>query len=357
MRLFKNLDLLLLFPVIVIFVLGLTTLLSIAPELAKTQFIFGLLGLLVIVAVSQIDYRIYSKFSGVFYIFSLVILIITFAVGEVTRGSVRWIDFGFIRLQPSEIIKPLMLVFAAIHYYKAKLDFKNFLLFSALYFIPVVFILKQPDLGSSLVYVTVWFGLLFVSGFKPFLTPAIGFLVLGLSPVFWNFLKDYQKERLISFINPGNDPLGIGYNVIQAMVAVGSGAMFGRGVGRGTQSHLQFLPEYHTDFIFASFSEELGFISVFILIIMYLILVLRLIVIANRAEERFGLLLAYGVFFIIFIQTVVNIGMNIGLLPITGITLPFLSYGGSSLLSLAILIGIASNISKARKESEYGVIR
>lgn len=357
MKLFRNLDTLLIFPVLAIFVMGVTILFSIAPDLARTQLFFGFIGFIVLVLVSNIDYRIYPKLRGVFYVFSLLFLAVTFFVGEVTRGSIRWIDFGFVKLQPSEIIKPLLLVFAAAPFLKQNLTIRQFALNSILFFIPVAFVLKQPDLGSSLVYFSMFMGLLFVSGFKPVLTPVIGVCIVIVMPLFWQLLKDYQRERILSFINPGSDPLGIGYNVIQAVIAVGSGSLFGRGVGRGTQSHLLFLPEYYTDFIFASFAEELGFISVFVLIVLYILLLLRIINIAFKSGDSLGFLLCFGVFFIIFVQVVVNIGMNIGLLPITGITLPFLSYGGSSLLSLAILIGLVSGISKSRKDSELSVIR
>jgi rod shape determining protein RodA len=218
-------------------------------------------------------------------------------------------------------------------------------------------VLKQPDLGNAIVYFSFWIVIIFISGFKVWLVPIIICLTVLFIPLFWRFLKDYQKERIVSFLNPQSDPLGIGYNAIQAMVAVGSGGFWGLGLGRGTQSHLLFLPEYHTDFIFASFSEEFGFIGVLLLIFLYCLILTRIIVIGINSQDKFGLLVSGGIFGVLFTQFFINVGMNIGLLPITGITLPLVSYGGSSLLSFAILLGIASNIAKNRKKDDLLTIR
>ncbi len=354
---FPKIDFWIFIPSVIVYFLGLTILLSIAPSLFKTQLIYGFLAFGVFWIFSGIDYRIYLPLANIFYIGSMAFLLLTFLLGEATRGSVRWIDLGLFRLQPSEIIKPLLVIFVASSYARANFNLKKFILISGVFFLPLLFVLKQPDLGNAIVYFSFWFGILFVSGFKPILTPIIALVGIVFMPIFWRFLKSYQKERILSFIDPSSDPLGIGYNVIQAVVTVGSGNLLGRGLGRGTQSHLLFLPEFYTDFIFASFSEELGFIGVIILLFFYLMILLRILRIIKKAPDKFGALIVTGAFMIIFTQTFINIGMNIGILPITGITLPLVSYGGSSLLSMAILLGIINNISLSRKDEDLRVIR
>lgn len=357
MKFFKIPNLGIFVPSLVIYFLGITILLSIAPNLFKTQVMFGLTAVFVFLVFSQIDYHVYTTLDKLFYIISIFLLLLTFFVGTVTRGSIRWIDLGIFRLQASELIKPLMVVFLASSYMKINFSFRQFIMNSFLFFIISIIILKQPDLGNVIVYLAVWIAILFSSGFKPILIPIIGAISIIVLPLFWHFLKDYQKERIISFLSPHSDPLGIGYNAIQAMVAVGSGGLAGRGLGRGTQSHLQFLPEYHTDFIFASFAEEFGFVGVLLLLVLFFLLLTKILSIAKRTDDKFGSLLAIGIFTIIFTQMTINVGMNIGLLPITGITLPLVSYGGSSLLSIAIILGIISNISYYKKEQDALLIR
>ncbi|MBI3384625.1 rod shape-determining protein RodA [Candidatus Gottesmanbacteria bacterium] len=357
MKFFKIPDLGIFLPALVIYFLGISILLSIAPNLFLTQVFYGLIAIFLYVIFSQIDYHVYSNSDKVFYLISLVFLVLTFLIGSVTRGSVRWIDLGIIRLQASELIKPLMIVFLASSYLKKDFNLKRFLVDSFLFSLIVFIILKQPDLGNVVVFLSFWLIILFASGFKVVLMPLIGALAIFVLPLFWRFLKGYQKERIISFLSPQADPLGIGYNAIQAMVAVGSGGLLGRGLGRGTQSHLLFLPEYHTDFIFASFAEEFGFIGVVLLLGLYFLLLMKILKISQKAEDKFGFLLSLGIFMIIFTQTVINVGMNIGLLPITGITLPLVSYGGSSLVSVAVILGIITNISHYKREPDTILIR
>ena len=306
---------------------------------------------------SQIEYKIFRPLTNFLYGGSIFFLILTFLLGVATRGSVRWIDFGIVRLQPSEIIKPLMIIFAAAFFSQKKENLIAFLKHTIIFFIPVLFVLRQPDLGSAIVFFFFWVGILLTSGYRPKL--AISFLLFGLVslPFFWYFLKSYQKERIISFLDPAADPLGIGYNVIQSVVAVGSGGVLGRGLGRGTQSHLLFLPEYQTDFIFASFSEELGLVGGLILIFLYFILLYRILKTASIMDNQFGRLIALGIFFVIFVQVMINIGMNMGIFPITGITLPLVSYGGSSLVSLGIMLGIVSSLSRHAKDDNPLTIR
>jgi rod shape determining protein RodA len=213
--------------------------------------------------------------------------------------------------------------------------------------LPVIgLIFVQPDLGSALVVLSIFISSILFSkiSFKQFTTLLLSALLL--IPLFWFFLHDYQRMRVVHFLNPYFDPLGEGYNLIQSKIAVGSGGFLGRGLGRGTQSHLAFLPERYTDFIFASLAEELGFVGSLTLIVLYLILFLRMLKIASLSKERPYFLLAVSIFFYLFFQTIVNIAMNIGLMPITGITLPLVSYGGSSLVTTMISLGILENISR-----------
>ncbi|MCL5676145.1 MAG: rod shape-determining protein RodA [Patescibacteria group bacterium] len=330
-------------PAFFLYALGVTTLYSVAPNLVNEELFFGFLGFLVFFLFAAVDYRIYKNLTPWFYVLSIFFLILTEVVGVVTRGSVRWLDIGLIRLQPSELIKPLMILFLADRF-EAAGNYKNIIISSLLFFFPVILILRQPDLGNALVFGFLWLTIFFVSGVKPLLIAICCFVFLALAIPVWHFLKEYQKQRIITFLNPGIDPLGTGYNAIQSMLAVGSGELFGRGLGRGTQSHLAFLPEFHTDFIFASFAEEWGFIGVCVLLSAYCYLLFRLFSQMQNTKENFGRIVLVGVISVIFIQMFINIGMNMSLVPITGITLPLVSYGGSSLISTAILLGIASNI-------------
>lgn len=345
MNIYRGIDFYLLLPSLIIFVLGVTILSSIAPGLVLNQVFFGIFALFIFLAVAKIDFTIYQNFWKLFYGLSVFFLVLTFIFGEVTRGSVRWIDFGFFRLQPSEIIKPMVVVFCAKCFLDRNTTIFRFFINSILFMVPVVLILKQPDLGNALVFLAVFLAIFIMSGYRTYLLPIFSLIFVATTPVIWRFLKDYQKERIISFLNPSADPLGIGYNSLQSIIAVGSGGLFGLGLGRGTQSHLLFLPEYHTDFIFASFAEEFGFLGVLLLLALYLLVFFRMIKIISGVG-RFGCLAGTGVLAIVFTQCFVNMGMNMGILPITGITLPLMSYGGSSLISTGMLLGIMSNISR-----------
>ena len=223
--------------------------------------------------------------------------------------------------------------------------------------LPALLIFFQPDLGSSLVLLFSWLGILIGAGFDWRLAVLGGATLLSSPFLFWRFLQDYQQQRILSFLNPTSDPLGAGYNLIQATVAVGSGQFLGRGLGRGTQSHLRFLPERHTDFIFASLAEELGFLGSAVLIFALVVLLWRILVIAQKSRDQFGFLISLGIFSLIFTQTFINIGINLGILPITGITLPLVSYGGSSLLAISICLGIIQNINQHAKKTPIIEIR
>lgn len=353
MRGFRSFDWLILLPTLIISFLGLLIIFSINPEFLKNQFIFLVLGLIFYFFLANFDYKIWENFSLVFFFLSVSLLLLTFILGKVTRGSIRWIQIGSLSFQPSEFVKPLLILCFAS--YASKLDFskiKDVFVFLVLLLIPNFLIFKQPDLGNSLVVFVIWLGIIVGRGIK-IIYGLLGLIVAFLlCPLIWHLLKPYQKQRIITFINPDFDPLGSGYHLLQAITTVGSGQLFGRGLGGGTQSQLKFLPESHTDFIFASFAEELGFLGASLLFLSYFILLLRILVYAQRSSDRFGSLICIGVFSMIFFQTFVNIGMNLGIVPITGITLPLLSSGGSSLVATLISLGLVQSISHSLKREE-----
>ena len=227
--------------------------------------------------------------------------------------------------------------------------FKDILFFLFLLLLPVLLIFKQPDLGSALVVLVFGLSIMFAKGIKKiyFIAGAV-FLLLFL-PLSWGLLKPYQQQRIFSFLNPQHDPLGSGYHLIQAQIAVGSGLFLGRGLGRGSQSQLQFLPERHSDFIFASLSEELGFLGASFLLLAFFFLLQQIFKISQKSQTEFGALVCLGSGVLLFFQTGVNVGMNLGIMPITGITLPLVSYGGSSLLSTSIILGLIQAAAKNLK--------
>jgi rod shape determining protein RodA len=343
---FFNINWGLLTPVIILAILSLTTLFSIDPALFESQLVFFIVGIFAFLFFSQTNYNSVKLYALPIYIISIVSLIIVLIVGAETRGSVRWLElFGF-RVQFSEILKPFLAI-SLSSYLSSKNNYSLKTIFLAICFlIPVILLVFwQPDLGNALIYALVAIVTFVVFGF-PFRFFLSGLVILLIfSPVLWNFLHDYQKERILTFLNP-NDPLGLSYNAIQAVIAVGSGMLFGRGLGLGTQSGLRFLPERHTDFIFATLSEELGMVGAILVIITFIFLLYKVFAIFRAQEELFDKTFSAITFSLIFLQFFINIGMNIGILPIVGITLPFLSYGGSSLLSNFILLGILCSMSR-----------
>ena len=337
-------------PALILTCLGLITILSIDPQQFIRQLIFAGIGLILCVVIYKIDFQIFPYFRNYFYVFSIIFLLLSF-LGTEVRGATRWFEVAGVRIQPSELVKPLLIFAFAGFLTKFRPVRLKYIALNLAVFLPAFFLVfKQPDLGNSIVYFVFWFGMLILSEASlPFLALLIIFLTLVL-PLGYGFLKDYQKARLISFLNPNLDPKGAGYNAIQAMIAIGSGLLFGRGFGRGTQSQLMFLPERHTDFIFASFSEEFGFFGGFMLLIIYFWLLWQILKIAkNSGEDGFMLLVIGGICIQLLSQVVVNVGMNLGIVPITGITLPFVSSGGSSLIASWITIGIVLSASKSQR--------
>lgn len=345
---------LLILPVL-IFSIGYITLLSAVPDKANTQLFFFIISFGLYAGASVFDYHLLKNYIKHIYVFSLLLLLITYVIGISVSGSERWLELGNFRFQPSEFAKLALIIFVSGYLFIKPSVLRNFLELVKLIFLIVpfiVFVFLQPDLGTSLVLIGITFGVLFFSGIKKIYFVA-GLAIFGLlsSPI-WHILKDYQKIRILVFLNPSLDVLGSGYNVIQSLIAIGSGGIIGKGFGHGSQAHLNYLPVFWTDFIFASFSEEWGFLGVLTLLFLYILLLGSMLYIVAKSRDSFGSLLVIGIFFLFFIQFFINVGMNLGLLPVTGITLPMISYGGSSLIVSSVLLGLVQSVWIHRNQYE-----
>ncbi|MCA9308079.1 MAG: rod shape-determining protein RodA [Patescibacteria group bacterium] len=338
---------LVLFPIL-LFLLGVITIHSITPERTNNQLLFFSIGAAIYIILASIDYTVLKYYWWVPYISVVGLLILTFIIGKAVGGSVRWITIGPMALQASEFAKVALVISTSAIISKvakkAQVTIKNAVYTIVISMPMVVLIITQPDLGTTLALIFILVGLLYFAGLnrKIFILGSL-LIILAANPL-WNSLHDYQKNRILVFLNPQLDTKGAGYNVVQSIIAVGSGGLSGQGFGRGTQSHLQFLPAYWTDFIFASYAEEWGFIGVVLLILLCIGLHFSLLFMAANIKDTFGVLLIIGAFLMFFIQFVINVGMNIGLMPVTGIPLPFVSYGGSSLIASCMLLGIAQSV-------------
>ncbi len=357
MKKWFSFDLWLLLPALFLSLLSILLLATLSGEdhLAIYQGVFLVLGLIVFFSFSRLYYQTLFGFWPYLYVFGVLLLVVVLIVGETKFGSSRWISLGFFNLQPSEIFK-VILVISLVGYLKEqkKVEAKEFFIFLFLLFLPVFLVAKEPDLGTAIVYLVSGVLIYFFSGKnRKFLYIFLAILLISIPLVFNFVLKPYQKERIFTFLNPKEDILGSGYNVWQSMIAIGSGGMWGKGLGRGTQSQLQFLPIRYADFIFATAAEALGFAGSLIIILLYLGLVFRILQIAYQAEEELAYLatLAFGSIFLF--QIIVNIGMNLGIMPITGLPLVFLGYGGSSLLTSYLILGIISNICRRSRKLEF----
>lgn len=349
MRLSTLTNLYLLLPSLFLISIGVLVIYSSSKELAFQQALYAIFGLLLFFFVSKFDLHSIKKLIKPLYFFIILLLVIVAILGVETRGSVRWIPLGFFNIQPSEFAKPVLILLLGLFWSSHAASWVN-IFKSILWALPVfALIFKQPDLGSTLTLIAIWIGMLFASRISIKKILVLIIIAVLVIPSSYVFLHDYQKQRITGFLQPGSDPLGQGYNLIQSMIAVGSGQLFGMGLGRGTQSRLQFLPEFRTDFIFASIAEEMGFVGSLIILSIYLFLLALCLKIANETDDKFYFLLAIGVFSMMIFQIFVNIGMNIGLLPITGITLPLISYGGSSMLATLICLGLVASVSKSKR--------
>jgi rod shape determining protein RodA len=368
-RLIRNFDWITLLVVVVLTLIGILTIYSATRPLAGMpghadfflkQLIWLLLSIIILFVITSFDYIWLYRFSYPLYGFGLLLLIAVLLLGKTSMGAQRWINIGIFSFQPSEFFRIFFII--AFSSYLANLGketegfvpLKGLIMFG---FIPLILLIKQPDLGTAILLLSLFSVLTISKGIsKKIIAVAllIGLIAIPfVGHIFWDGLKDYQKNRLIAFMDPGIDPAGIGYHINQSKIAVGSGELIGKGFLNGTQGPLRFLPEKHTDFIFAVFAEEWGLLGCFGLLGIYFILFLRGLDTAAKAKDTAGKLMALGITAMFFVYFVVNIGMTLGMMPVVGIPLPFVSYGGTSLLSNFIAAGILINIRTRRFELFY----
>ncbi len=311
-----------------------------------SQFINMAVALGLMWGVAQLPPQKLMRFAVPLYVLGLVLLVLVFLFGVKVNGARRWLNIGITRIQPSEIMKlamPLMLAWY-FHKYEAALKMRHYAIAALLLLVPFGLVAKQPDLGTAILIGAAGFYVLFFAGLQWKIILGLVAIGAAAAPVLWNFLHDYQKKRILTLIDPSSDPLGSGYHIIQASIAIGSGGPTGKGYLQGTQTHLEFIPEKHTDFIFAVFSEEWGLIGNVVLLILYLLLIGRGMMIAANASTLFARLLAGSITLSLFTYAFINMGMVSGIMPVVGVPLPFMSYGGTALATLCTGLGILMSI-------------
>lgn len=352
---FRNYDFILLLPIALLIAVGLLTLYSLSPIsgdlFLKKQFLWIGIGIATMLWVSLIDYRLFSSRGAITFLFYgiwVLALGFLFIAGTKIKGVEGWFSFGGFLLQPVEFLKIAVIILLAKYFSPRHIEIHRWvhILVSGIYIaVPTFLLLLQPDLGSTGVVIAIWILMMIFAGIPLKRLVIIGLLFGLLAGLMWNIaLQPYQKARITNFIDPWKDPRGGGYQTIQSMIAVGAGRLTGSGIGYGTQSHLHFLPEPETDFIFATFAEEWGFVGSVFLLLVFMSLFLRLSDHIMKAPDNFSRFFIFGYLVLLLIQVVVHIGANTGMLPITGLTLPFVSYGGSSMLSLFLGLGIIQSI-------------
>lgn len=361
-RLFKTLDLTLLSAMVAICLSGLFTMSSFQGNDSYfwKQGLWICISLSVFFIASLFEYRFLKQTRVVISIYGLMLFVLSllFVLGYVSKGAESWFRLGGIAFQPSDLMKLALIIILAKYFSRRHIEIANIrhIIVSAIYaFIPFVLVVLQPDFGSAMVLFFIWFGLVFVSGISVKHLVAVFTIGIVTFTLAWNFaFKPYQKARIMNFINPLQDLRGSGYNAYQSTIAVGSGGLFGKGVGFGTQSRLNFLPEHKTDFIFAAFAEEWGFVGSVLLLIFFFIIFIKLASFALVADSTFEALFTYGVLIWIVTHVVINVGMNIGIMPVTGIPLPLMSYGGSHLLAECLALGMCAGMRRyARSGHKY----
>jgi len=334
-----------LIPAILLFFIGIFNLIGVRSDLVSTQVTAGIIAVFIFVVLRIRGINFFRNNSTLFYWLGISLLVLTYFLGFESRGSKRWIDLYFFSFQASEFLKPFFAIFIAQYFVVNKnwtYNYKTVLTAIGYFLLPAILVLRQPDLGTALVYTSMFVPVLIYSGVPRRILTQLAVISVILAPIFWFILREYQRARLLSFLNPQTDIQGSGYNLVQSIIAIGSGKVMGRGLGYGTQTKLNFLPEFHTDFAFASLIEQFGFIGGLLVISIFVIL-LRACAVELRKkynqkddDGKFRFLYQLSIFSSIVFQAGINIGMNMGLFPITGITLPFISYGGSSLIALFI---------------------
>lgn len=359
-RLFVNFDWVLPSLVLLICCAGLLNLYSIgynlpdangAPSYVRQGY-WILIGFMMMIMVLAVDYHFIVRYAYVLHAASVLLLIFVFLHGKAVQGSQRWLMLWGFSFQPSELIK-LTIIIALARYFsdrnvEEELGLKNIIGPCFIVLVPCLLILQQPDLGTTLFLGILFFSIIILFKISRKLIKFFAVSGIILIPLCWFFLKDYQRKRILTFLNPELDPLGSGYHIIQSMIAIGSGGVLGKGYLKGTQTQLKFLPEQQTDFVFSVFAEEWGFLGVSILIILFIALILWGFKIVRHSRDMSGMLIAYGVTAYVFWGIFINIGMVLGILPVVGIPLPFLSYGGSSMVVLMMGVGLLMNVSMRR---------
>jgi len=320
------------------------------------QILWIALGWIAFLLMAWIDYRELARFAFPIYGFILFLLALVPLIGRTGMGARRWLSLGSFSFQPSELAKVGILLALAKYfsdnYPRGGLSLRHIVISGGILMVPLLFILKQPDLGTALSISSIFLSMIFVLGLRSKFLVYFSLITAMLSPflgqLVWNNLKAYQKKRLLTFINPAEDPTGSGYQIIQSKIAIGSGGFWGKGLFGGTQSQLKFLPERHTDFIFSVLAEQWGFVGVFILFILFFVVVLWGVEVAVMAKDPLGALIAVGIIGLIFFYFFVNVGMTLGVMPVVGVPLPLVSYGGSAMVTTLGMLGLLLNIKVRR---------
>lgn len=323
---------------------------SASPGRMGTQLAHVAIALVVMRVVAQIPPQRLMALAPPLYVFGVLLLVAVALFGDISKGARRWLDLGFIRGQPSELMKIAMPLMLAWYFQKheAMLRLKDYAVATIILLIPVALIMRQPDLGTSILVFAAGFYVIFLAGLPWKVLLGLTATAAAAAPFAWTMLHDYQRQRILMLLDPEKDPLGKGFHIIQSTIAIGSGGILGKGWGQGTQAQLDFLPERHTDFIFAVYAEELGLLGNLALIVLYALLIGRGLSIAVKAANLFARLVAGAITLIFFTYAFVNIGMVSGILPVVGVPLPFVSYGGTALVTLMLGVGILMSIHKNR---------
>lgn len=358
-RLLTHFDWALLLVVLVIAALGVLNLVGVTASWSSSALPYYLkqiawlgVGLIIVLLICSVDYRRLEHMAFPLYGITLLLLVLVLAVGHTSMGATRWLNLGFIKLQPSELAKVVIIITMACYFTRhdqpLPFSLRELAIPALLLALPTALIMKQPDLGTALIVLAIGGTMALFAGIG---TRTLLFLAAtGLAGAGggWFLLHDYQKQRILTFLNPEGDPLGAGYHIIQSKIAVGSGGFFGKGFMKGSQSQLSFLPERHTDFAFSVFAEEWGFWGCLVLLALFLLIVLWGLRSGRHAADRFGTFLAVGVTAMLFWHIIINLGMVIGLLPVVGVPLPLFSYGGTSMITTMIGVGMLLNVSMRR---------
>ncbi len=356
---FFSVDWILFFAIIPILAAGLVTMNAFTEKSAYSlrQFIWIIVSFAVFFALSRIDFRFLKRTRVIVVLFSLActLLALLFVVGHISKGAASWFRFGGISFEPSDPAQIILILILAKYFSRRHIEIRNIrhIITSGVYSLIIFFlILIQPDLGAAIVIFCIWFGMVLVSGISKKHILAVVLIGAAAFGGLWGYvLKPYQKDRVKTFVNPLADIHGAGYNANQSTIAVGSGQVLGKGIGYGTQSKLNFLPEYRTDFIFAAFAEEWGFVGVIILFLLYLLVIIRVLISAMHGSTNFEILFGVGIAIFLSAHFIINVGMNIGILPVTGVTIPFMSYGGSHLITEFTALGILMGMRRYRVEA------